>query len=205
MAKTKPSKRSLKRTKSVLNGTTVPRSNTGSKKPSESPATLLAKATALLHTSEPDGALSLAQRALALLQSSSTSEQDTLPALNLIAEIHVELGDVGTAREYFLRAVHLDPEGEVPEAAGGGAEKFLWLAQLCEDGGAESVGWFTRGAAVLRREIAGLEADGAGPDLQLTAQEKRRKLANALCGTVEVYMTDLSYVEERARPLLKTQ
>lgn len=200
MAKTKPSKKkSAKRTKSVLNGTTVPRPNTGSKKPSESPATLLAQATTLLHTSQPDEALSLAQRALALLQSSSTSAQSTLPALNLVAEIHVELGDVDAAREHFLRAVHLDPEGEVAEAAGGGAEKFLWLAQLCEDGGAESVGWFTRGATVLRREIGALEADGAGPGLQLAAQEKRRKLANALCGAVEVYMTDLSYVEERGR------
>lgn len=121
---------------------------------------------------------------------------------NLIAEIHVELGDVDAAREYFLRAVDLDPEGEVPEAEGGGAEKFLWLAQLCEDGGAESVGWFTRGATVLRREIGALEADEARPDLQLTAQEKRRKLANALCGVVEVYMTDLSYVDEGARQRL---
>ena len=196
MAKIKPAKKSSKRNRSVLNGTTVPRSNTGSKKPSETPTTLLAKATTLLHTSQPDEALSLAQRALELLQPSSTSIQSALPALNLIAEINIELGDVDAAREYFLRAVDFDPEGTVPEAVGGGAEKFLWLAQLCEDGGAESVQWFARGATVLRREIGALEVDGQGPDAQLVAQEKRRKLANALCGSVEVYMTDLSYVED---------
>ena len=116
-----------------------------------------------------------------------------------MAEIYVELGDIDAAREFFLRAVELDPEGEVPETLGGGAEKFLWLAQLCEDGGVESVQWFTRGATVLRREIGGLEADVTGPDSQLTAQEKRRKLANALCGAVEVYMTDLSYATRSAR------
>lgn len=196
MAKTKPSKKSSKRNKSVLNGTAVPRPNAGSKKPSETPATLLTKATTLLHTSQPDDALSLAQRALAILQPASTcAAHSPLPALNLIAEIYVELGDVDAAREYFLRAVELDTEGDVPEAAGGGAEKFLLLAQLCENGGAESVQWFTKGATVLRREIGALEVDGSGPDLQLAAGEKRRKLANALCGAVEVYMTDLSYVE----------
>ncbi len=194
MAKTKPSQKSSKRSKSVLNGTTVPRSNTP-KKATVTPSTLLAKATTLLHTSQPDEALTFAQRALGLLQPSSTPTKGALPALNLIGEIFVELGDVDSARERFLKAVELDPEGEVPEAAGGGAEKFLWLAQLCEDGGTESVRWFESGAAVLRREIGALEAVSAAPDLQLVAQEKRRKLANALCGAVEVYMTDLSYVE----------
>lgn len=194
MAKTKPSKKSSKRNKTVLNGTTVPRPNSTSKKPAESPASLLDKATTLLHTSQPDQALGLAQRALALLQPSSKQTQSALPALNLIAEIYVELGDVDAAREYFLRAVDLDPEGEVPEAVGGGAEKFLWLAQLCEDGGAASVQWFEKGAAVLKRQISALEAATTGPDAELVAQDKRRKLANALCGVVEVYMTDLSYV-----------
>lgn len=194
MAKTKPPKKSSKRNTSVLNGTTVSRANPTSKKSVETPEALLDKATALLHTSQPDEALALSQRALALLQPSTTSSQSALPALNVIAEIHVELGDVDGARGYFSRAVELDPHGEVPEAAGGGADKFLWLAQLCEDGGAESVQWFEKGAAVLRRDIGALEAKAVGPDSELIAQDKRQKLANALCGVVEVYMTDLSYV-----------
>ena len=197
MAKTKPSKKSSKRNKSVLNSTTIPRSSSASKKTSETPTTLLFKATTLLHTSQPDEALALAQRALALSQPSSNPTQSALPALNLIAEIYVELGDIDAAREYFSKAVDLDPEGNIPEVSGGGAEKFLWLAQLCEDGGAKSVQWFERGATVLRKEIGALEERAAAPDLQLLAQEKRRKLANALCGAVEVYMTDLSYVNRK--------
>ncbi|KAI9871061.1 MAG: hypothetical protein M1830_003486 [Pleopsidium flavum] len=196
MAKTKPLKKSSKRNKSVLNGTTVPRTSSASKKSTEDPATLLGKATSLLHTSQPNEALDLAQRALVLLQPSSTSTQSTLPALNLIAEAYVELGDIDAARGYFLRAIESDPEGEVAEVDGGGADKFLWLAQLCEDGGAESVQWFEKGATVLRREIGALEAKAAGPDSALIAQDKRRKLANALCGVIEVYMTDLSWEED---------
>ncbi len=191
MAKTKPSQKSSKRGKSVLNGTTTPRLNT-SKKATVTPLDLLAKATTLLHTSQPEEALTLAQRGLALLQPSNTPTKAALPALNLIGEIFIELGDIDSARGAFLKAVELDPEGEVPEAVGGGAEKFLWLAQVCEDGGAESVRWFESGAAVLRRDIGALEATSASPASQLVAQEKRRKMANALCGAVEVYMTDLS-------------
>jgi hypothetical protein len=106
-----------------------------------------------------------------------------------LGEINVELGEAETAREYFLRAVALDPAGEVPESEGGGAEKFLWLAQLCEEGGRESVGWFEKGAVALRRELGMLEGRKG---VEGEVEEKKRKLADALCGVAEVYMTDLS-------------
>ena len=50
--------------------------------------------------------------------------------------------------------------------------------------------WFERGAEVLRREIAVGEGK-AGRELEV--EEKKRRLAGALCGVVEVWMTDLSY------------
>ncbi|KAA6406920.1 MAG: hypothetical protein FRX48_09218 [Lasallia pustulata] len=124
-----------------------------------------------------------------LLHSTSAPADPTpaaLPALTLLAEIHIELGDVEAARSYFLQAVDIDPEGLAPD----GAEKFLWLAQLCEEGGGESVRWFERGAEVLRREIAVGEGK-AGRELEV--EEKKRRLAGALCGVVEVWMTDLSW------------
>lgn len=164
------------------------------KKPKMTPEQLLAEATVLLHTSQPEDALVAARRALAQLQPDTDSPPTTaaLPALNLLGEISVELGDAETARDYFLVAAALDEDGQVPEAQGGGAEKFLWLAQLCEEGGAESVAWFDKGAEVLRGEIAALEAQKAGPERDVVLDEKKRKLANALCGIVEVFMTDLS-------------
>ncbi|KAI9848122.1 MAG: hypothetical protein M1838_000647 [Thelocarpon superellum] len=195
----------------------------------DNPYTLLAQATALLQTSQAGPALLLATRALAHLERSSAASTSSaaapLAALNLLAEIHIELGDVDAARTLYLRAVQLDPDGTVPEVEGGGAEKFLWLAQLCEEGGQESVRWFEKGASVLRREISALDSSGPrkrrthddvnnhnhdddddddetnGSDDRYDAAEeeeaeKRTKLANALCGMVEVYMTDLSWESE---------
>ncbi len=106
-----------------------------------------------------------------------------------------------------------------PNDAIGDADKFLWLAQLSEHGGRDSVEWFSRGATVLRREIADTAAKAAQGERdlkegrrwpsrsQLQAQEdgKRKKLAGALCGIIEVYMTDLSWelcAEDRCEGLI---
>ena len=160
---------------------------------------LLAQATALLQTGQPDAALPIAQRALALLQPASiTPTSASLPALILLGEIYLELGDSESATSTFLTAVTLDPDGMVPECEGGGSEKFLWLAQLCEEGGEESIQWFEKGVKVLERAIKELDCaaqDGTREAERIALlEEKKRKLAAALCGMVEVWMTDLSYV-----------
>jgi hypothetical protein len=83
----------------------------------------------------------------------------------------------------------------MPEEAGGGSEKFLWLAQLCEEGGQESVIWFGKGVRILKSQISSLEGQSGGvtaAERALEIEEKKKKLAAALCGVVEVYMTDLS-------------
>lgn len=191
MAKTRttPSKNESKKAKKMANGTS---------KSKETPEQLYAAALTLVEQSEPEDALKKAQKLWNEVQNRGVSE--ALPALNLLGEICVELGDVDSARTYFEKAVTLDPQGQVPETMGGGAEKFLWLAQLCEEGGKHSVEWFEKGAKALQVEIAALEG-GAAPDLDeesllMMRVEKKRKLANALCGIVEVYMTDLSWEDD---------
>lgn len=169
----------------ALHGTRDPRPS--SIKPRTTPASLLAQATALLHTSQPHDALPLALRALILSRPDPLNPTpNALPALNLLAEINLELGDADKARTYFLQAVSLDPDGTIPEADGGGAEKFLWLAQLSEEGGHDSVQWFEKGAEILRRDTSTLLDESL-------LDEKRKKLAGALCGIIELYMTDLSW------------
>lgn len=185
MAKTKPSDRKSK--KSAKNG-----ASSSSKKPKASPDELLAQAAILLQTSQPDEALVAARRALNLLQPTSTPSIAALPALNLLGEINVELGDPDSAREAFLAAVLIDPEG-----ASDGAEKFLWLAQLNEEGGAESVRWFEKGIEVLKRELGELEGKAVKKaENEELMEEKKQKVANSLCGIAEVYMTDLSWEED---------
>ncbi|KAK3060048.1 hypothetical protein LTS18_009456 [Coniosporium uncinatum] len=190
MAKTKPSQRSKKNKKS--------KGVNGASKPNESPEVLLAQSQTFLQQSELEQALVKAQKALALLQPSEEPTIVSLPALMLCGEICVELGDIDTARDYFSVAAVVDPEGGVSEEAGGGAEKFFWLAQLSEEGGQESVGCFEQGADVLRKQIGDLEGRKSTPEIQTLLSDKRRKLANALCGIAEIYMTDLSWDDAEA-------
>ena len=153
----------------------------------EDPAELYEQATALLQTGQPDVALELVGRAL---QISSEASRNTLIGLNLIAEVYVELGDIESAREHFLQAVEL--EETISDSEERGPEKFLWLAQLSEQGGKESVTWFEHGAAALRRIIQSLE-ERRSPTVAEELEERKAQLAQALCSVVEIYMTDLSY------------
>lgn len=195
MARSRPSPNKSRRAKGGLETAT-------NKRREPIPDEFLSQALTLLQIGDAESALPLALRALALSnpnrnKTASATDGKThqkvppafLQALSLLAEINLELGDADASRSYFLKAVTLDPQGEVSEEEGGGVEKFLWLAQLCEEGGEESVRWFQRGAEVLRRAIAGLEAAGMKGE---GVEEKKRKLVGALCGIVEVYMTDLS-------------
>ena len=203
MAKARPSGRPHGRSaqaKSVLNGTQDPRSKARKSQAVLSPADLLTQSTNLLQTGQPGAALAPARRALELLQNPLKPNKAPLPALTLLGEVYLELGDPASATDVFLKAVELDPDGAVTEDEGGGAEKFLWLAQLCEEGGEESIGWFQKGVDVLERDIAALEplvAESLEDEVrtaELKLEEKKRKLAAARCGMVEVWMTDLSYI-----------
>ena len=182
--------------------TAIHRSKTGPTKPSKMTSTiegphLLKEATYYLHTGFPETALDLAREDLRRSTAPPSTEDSlaSLRSLTLLGEIYVELGSPEKARDVFRRAVALDPEGLIPESQGGGAEKFLWLAQLCDEGGTDSIHWFQRGAEVLRRQIVAFEDKGAGAGDDDEAEEitaKREKLGEALCGMIEVWMTDLS-------------
>jgi tetratricopeptide (TPR) repeat protein len=193
MAKTKPNnKKSKKREKSILNKVSASPSKPST--PPASPSTLLAEASSLLQQGNVEGAIKPAQRALGVLDPES---EEALPALNLLGEINIELGDTETARQYFLQAASIDEDGMVGGHIGGGAERFFWLAQLSEEGGSDSVDWFEKGATSLRTQIqALLESKEVGAEIEAILLEKRRKLAVALCGIVEVYMTDLSWEDD---------
>ncbi|KAJ5086639.1 Tetratricopeptide-like helical [Penicillium alfredii] len=190
MGKPKPQKKksSKPREKSVLGpGGSVSKSTMA-----QDPSTLLEQATVLLQTGQADSALALAQQALDLTPEKTAAQ---LPAVNLLGEINVELGDIDTARQHFIYAVNLDIDGFIPESEGGGAEKFLWLAQLSEQGGTDSVLWFEKGVSALRHGLQSLEGKTA-PNEVADAEEKKTKLANALCAVAEIYMTDLSWEED---------
>jgi tetratricopeptide (TPR) repeat protein len=186
MGKPRPQKK--KSSKSSKKSVLGPGGSISKAKMSQDPSALLDQATILLQTGRVDEALATAQEVLDLAAGNASAQ---LQAVNLLGEINVELGEIDTAREYFLSAVQQDPNGSIPEAEGGGAEKFLWLAQLSEQGGADSVQWFEKGVSSLRQTLQQLEGKTSAEDVA-NATEKKTKMANALCAVAEIYMTDLS-------------
>lgn len=198
MAPTRPSKKAKAKNRSHTK-----KSSAASTKPAKQ---LLAEATALLEQGDATGAVSTARAALeAALENDDTR---ACAAHMLLGEINVELGEIDTARSHFLEAARLDEDGSLSEELGGGPEKFNWLAQLSEEGGADSVSWFERAAACLRAQIQvlGTAADEARrkgsahgtavKEIEDAVSEKKKKLSETLCAVAEVYMTDLSWEED---------
>lgn len=192
--------------KDILHSTTSPLVKSPKHQKSKRPIEdLLSEAAALLEQSQPDIALPLVEEALRRLeeereQQNADSDIDTflklaaegkptLPvALSLEAEIQMAVGEIDAARTSFLRATAMDSDGVLISA-----EPWLWLAQLSEGGGRESISYFTKATEVLRNEIEVLE-DVSDDDQALEVlNEKRSKLADALAAMTEVYMTDLSW------------
>jgi tetratricopeptide (TPR) repeat protein len=210
MAKTKT--KSHSKQKDILHSTNTPLVKSSAKKSQQSIEDLLSKAAELLEQSQPELALPLAEEALRRLEAErqTTDEnvvdidtllqaaaegKSTLPtALTLEAEVQLALGDADSARRSFARATQIDPDGALVSA-----EPWLWLAQLCEEGGRESISYFERATEVLRNEIEVLEEEGRDENARVVLDEKKAKLADALCAMAEVYMTDLSWEDDAER------
>ena len=174
-------------------------------KPTQTPEELYTLATECLEQLDFEQAQTHAEALLTLVDPDLAAKTSTkpqplaLPALNLLGEISIELGAEDKAREYFSLAVTGDPDGSVAEEAGGGAVKFLWLAQLSEEGGFDSVQWFEKGVSALKAQITALEAGKSivsAEETQILLEDKRERVANALCSVAEIYMTDLSWEED---------
>ncbi|KAL4959664.1 uncharacterized protein BDV14DRAFT_193615 [Aspergillus stella-maris] len=148
MGKPRPHKKKASKTKSREKSVLSAGGSISKRNMNEDPAKLLEQATTLLQTGQADAALEQAQQAL---QSAPANSPAQLSSLNAVAEIYVELGEIELAKQHFLKAVELDPNGAIPESEGGGAEKFLWLAQLSELGGKDSVQWFEKGVLTVTR------------------------------------------------------
>ncbi|KAI2607631.1 TPR-like protein [Hypoxylon fragiforme] len=165
----------------------------GSSKP-VAPQALVKTAEHQLEEGNIQEALDLACKAL---EYSDAGSDDELASVNFLGQIHLDLGEFEAARSYFMRAVALDEDGSKDEKIGGGPEKFLCLAQLSEEGGADSVSWFEQGAAALKEQIQNLEeVRRKTTEQELQIGEFKRKLAMTLCSIAEVYMTDLSWEED---------
>ncbi len=164
------------------------------KKDKSDAGAILDDAETLFEVGNVEEAIGLADKALATTGAGGDFE---LRAVNLLALLHIEDGEVEEARSFFERAANIDKDGDMDEKVGGCPEKFLFLAELSEEGGQDTVKWFDRGATSLRKQIQTLgNISNKTPEQQAIYEEKQKKLGGVLCAVTEVYMTDLSWEED---------
>jgi tetratricopeptide (TPR) repeat protein len=163
--------------------------STAMKKKPETPEQLHFRATEFLSELQVDKALPIAQKALERYREIYPNEERAVyPALLLLGQIYLARGEINLSREHYLKATNIDPEGWKT-----GAEPFLWCAQLSEEGGEDSIRWFEKGCAILRRELKVLEENYGIEEAEEEIVKTRQQLGEALCSMTEIYMTDLSY------------
>jgi len=204
MAKTKTKSRS--NSKDILRSTNTPlvKGAISTSKSQKSTDDLVSEASELLESSQPELALPFVQEALRRLEASkgdyqtvdtllqlAAQEKPTFPTtLILGGDICLALGDVNKARAQYELATKIDPDGQLISA-----EPWLQLAQLCEEGGRKSIEYFDKAIEVMRNEIEVLddEDNTAMDHTREIVDARRQKVAEALCGMAELYMTDLSF------------
>ncbi len=194
MAKTKSFSKGLgtKKKRRVRSGHELhqrPAGTTADETKTQTSEQMFFRASELFGQHEVDKALPIAQKSLDRFEEEFPNDpQATYPAFLLLGQIQLARGEVDLSRGHYLKATQVDPEGRKT-----GATPFLWIAQLSEEGGEDSIEWFERACAILRRELKEFESKYGIEEAGDEILEKRRQLGEALCSMTEVYMTDLSY------------
>lgn len=102
------------------------------------------------------------------------------PSYELLGEIFAEQDQQSNARIAFSKAIELDA---TPDDATTGFEKYLWMGQLCEEGGEASLAYYKTGVKRLIGMIAQTKEESQ-PVI-------RARLASAYSAMAELFMTDL--------------
>lgn len=153
--------------------------------------TLLARARGQLDELSYDDARGTLVRALELDPSHAASHE-------LLGELFVDQGHRDHARISFEKAVELETAAAASASTADGAgegeagaetfAKYLWLAQLCDEG-SESLRWYETGVERLSRHIPAVSSAQEAAAL-------RARLASAYSAMAELYMTDLCMAPE---------
>ncbi|KAK9368627.1 hypothetical protein V1509DRAFT_51872 [Lipomyces kononenkoae] len=127
--------------------------------------------------------------ALSTLSAYQTLDLDSIELLALLAETHLEISALSdepngqshaeNAYNYFKRAAEIDGH----QSSQGSYEKYLWLGQL--SGGHDAVKWFRIGCDRLRKELS---SENTSENQKVIL---KKKLCEALCSSIEIWMTDL--------------
>ena len=129
------------------------------------------------------------ESARSIVHTALNQDSNHLGVLSLAGEIYVELDDYDTAREIFTRGAQLDESGEEHGVEEEPWVKYLWLAQLSEVGGHESLKMFEKGAKKL--QAASKMLSSGSNSNQDQDQDLADRLASVYSSIAELYMRDL--------------
>lgn len=148
--------------------------------------TTLDQAQQLLIQSEPEQCVALLQAAFNNNGNSDSAAASIIDVqgMHLLGNALLDLGEAQQAYPVFLQCANIDPTGTV-----GGFDKFLWLGQLT--GGTDGVEWYSKGVQGIEIELARIASSSNGSPDSVLQLALKRKIAEALCGIIEIYMTDL--------------
>lgn len=149
---------------------------------------IIATARALLQSSQEE-------KAVELLAPEIDKNQDCVPLLEIYGETLLEVNDVETAYNVFMKAVELDPE------AAQGVQKFLYLGQII--GGQDGIQYINVGLNKLQDQLEKVQQNAGDDDLVLVELAKVyttgdalaahliKKMNQGLFAEIEMWMTDL--------------
>jgi len=147
-----------------VNGVQADEENVAAKKQKYDITDLLTKVNELLENFNYDLALKFSEKALLI-------EPENTKVLETMGNICAELGNTDSAKQYYLKAVSIQPhEGHV---------KYLYLGQLSE--GAESVTYYKQAIDIMNSVLT---RDGENSSVSA------RDISNVFCSLAELYMTD---------------
>jgi len=142
----------------------------GAKKQNFTATDLLTKVDELVENFNYDLALQFSEKALSL-------EPQNTRALETMGNIYAELGNADSAKQYYMKAVALQPND--------GHVKYLYLGQLSE--GAEAIKFYNTAIDIMKRTVTEDESSGVS----------NRDISNVYCSLGELFMTDCC-MEENA-------
>eukprot|EP01089_Gocevia_fonbrunei_P014528 TRINITY_DN3995_c0_g1_i1.p1 TRINITY_DN3995_c0_g1~~TRINITY_DN3995_c0_g1_i1.p1 ORF type:complete len:321 (+),score=87.44 TRINITY_DN3995_c0_g1_i1:47-1009(+) len=113
-----------------------------------------------------------------------SKEPNNTDALDGLGLLLMEMGDLETAKNTFMKSIKLEPNS--------GFDKYMNLGQLLAE--KEAIECFKKGVQLLEIERAAkVASNGQESDEVL---ELNRQISTAYCAVVEIYLTDLCYEDD---------
>ena len=172
-------KNKKRKVRKQVNGDVKPIEN-GDSKMNYSVPDLMERVDQYVESFEFELAYKFCQKALEL-------EPNNTNVIEVTGNVCAEQGELEKAKQYFLKAVKLEPDT--------GHVKYLYLGQISE--GQEAVNYFNNAIIILKSKLESILNNKEDADEKEIQQRSiNTDISNVYCSLAEIYMTDCCMEEE---------